>query len=964
MSRTLRRQALACVFLCLAIFVIGVKTADATHFLGGKVTWRRDVTHPNPNEARIIISFQASWRADFGWTPFPSPVNQIIQAPEYDIILTTFQGTQAQYLLHQRVSSYNAPENWFTGTYDFAVVYPLNAFPITAVHTQCCRSSVLREGNNDQSWELRTVIDLTKGTRSPDSTMLPRIYLEEDVAANFQIPNTAFDGYTNAFALAPVTDSLLVSARPVGTSFCANGGCQQCAAEPVPNNATCNPALRVTQSGFVTWTPQVAGLYAVQFKITGFDANNVSKTSMPLDALIQVVAACPTCPKVLVSAPASVNGIVGLPLSFNVTTTLQSFPPGRQPALNSTPLPGTATLSPVTNFQSPLVSTFNWTPAAPGDSFVCFQGNELISGQTSFGQACTTIHVADNVAPQLQCDAAPPVDALNPLGALVTLNAASFDPELQGVTVQWKLGAATFATSPIAAGTNLLTAVSTARNFPIGSSLVTVVATDGVRSSTCNIDVTVNKIAQSIDFPSPAAPIAFGSAPLQLTPVASSGLPVTLQVVSGPGSLNGTLLSLNGVGSIEVKATQTGDATYLAADPVIIMVHVEDHTAPTIAAHGPESGEAENGNGVMVTYASPAYTDDVSPAGTAQCVPASGSVFPVGSTTVTCTATDAAGNSATSTFAVNVGDTTAPSIGANSNVTVPANSAGGAVVPFAPPPASDSVDGAITPVCVPGSGSTFPIGTTQVTCTATDAHGNSAASTFTVTVTNNAPSITVPGNIVAEATSPAGAAVGFTATGSDIEDGPKTPSCSPAAGSAFGFGTTPVICTVTDINGVSTSAGFTVTVQDTTAPVVTYSGNTGTYALTQTISITCTPTDAVGVVSSTCAPISGPAYSFPAGANTFSATAADAAGNTGTGSTTFTVVSTLQSLQQLVNAFCDNPGVCSGLNAKLSAAAGANNANARAGQLGAFANQVNAQAGKCLTPAEAAILLQLVQAFY
>jgi len=37
-------------------------------------------------------------------------------------------------------------------------------------------------------------------------------------------------------------------------------------------------------------------------------------------------------------------------------------------------------------------------------------------------------------------------------------------------------------------------------------------------------------------------------------------------------------------------------------------------------------------------------------------------------------------------------------------------------------------------VCSPASGSSFPIGTTQVTCTATDTHGNIATGTFTVSV--------------------------------------------------------------------------------------------------------------------------------------------------------------------------------------------------------------------------------------
>jgi len=77
---------------------------------------------------------------------------------------------------------------------------------------------------------------------------------------------------------------------------------------------------------------------------------------------------------------------------------------------------------------------------------------------------------------------------------------------------------------------------------------------------------------------------------------------------------------------------------------------------------------------------------------------------------------------------------------------------------------------------------------------------------------------------------------------------------------------------------------------DKTPPVVTYTGNQGTYTPDQMVNITCTATDDLsGVESTTCADITGLAASFAPGLNTFSATATDRAGNTGTGSTSFTV---------------------------------------------------------------------------
>ena len=52
--------------------------------------------------------------------------------------------------------------------------------------------------------------------------------------------------------------------------------------------------------------------------------------------------------------------------------------------------------------------------------------------------------------------------------------------------------------------------------------------------------------------------------------------------------------------------------------------------------------------------------------------------------------------------------------------------------------AGDCQDPSPSVVCVPASGSYFPRGTTLVTCTATDASGNQAVSTFPVTVTSKA----------------------------------------------------------------------------------------------------------------------------------------------------------------------------------------------------------------------------------
>jgi hypothetical protein len=132
-----------------------------------------------------------------------------------------------------------------------------------------------------------------------------------------------------------------------------------------------------------------------------------------------------------------------------------------------------------------------------------------------------------------------------------------------------------------------------------------------------------------------------------------------------------------------------------------------------------------------VTFA-PTALDQVDGARTVTCVPASGSVFPIGTSTATCSATDTRGNTTSGELRVTVLDSH-PIVTVPGNLSAAATSADGATVTFAAS-ASDTIDGALTPTCMPASGSTFAPGTTVVTCTAADAQGNTGSASFTVTV--------------------------------------------------------------------------------------------------------------------------------------------------------------------------------------------------------------------------------------
>lgn len=121
------------------------------------------------------------------------------------------------------------------------------------------------------------------------------------------------------------------------------------------------------------------------------------------------------------------------------------------------------------------------------------------------------------------------------------------------------------------------------------------------------------------------------------------------------------------------------------------------------------------------------------------CDRASGSTFPPGETTVTCTASDAAGNEASGSFTVTVVDTTPPALSLPPDVTASQNACGGTAVSLGAASATDA-SGAVT--IASDAPALYLLGTTIVTFTATDGSGNSSSGGVSVTVNDTtAPSI-------------------------------------------------------------------------------------------------------------------------------------------------------------------------------------------------------------------------------
>lgn len=224
---------------------------------------------------------------------------------------------------------------------------------------------------------------------------------------------------------------------------------------------------------------------------------------------------------------------------------------------------------------------------------------------------------------------------------------------------------------------------------------------------------------------------------------------MTTQCISGPAGS----ITLDTSGGFNDPATGTDTVYLFIPDQVLrvaghysITVFATDNTgvrtigpayldvvarsgqqAPLLAMPEAVFAEATGPAGANVSFTVSGYSF-VAPSPTISCDHASGAMYPLNVTTVTCTAADSAGTTSGS-FEIYVYDTGAPV------VHVPADIASSTEIVTFTATATDAIDGSIVVTCSPASGDTFPSGVTTVLCSATDAHANSAFASFHVTVT-------------------------------------------------------------------------------------------------------------------------------------------------------------------------------------------------------------------------------------
>jgi sugar lactone lactonase YvrE len=266
--------------------------------------------------------------------------------------------------------------------------------------------------------------------------------------------------------------------------------------------------------------------------------------------------------------------VYGQPVTITATSSIASAG-GSSPTGAVTFYDNTTALSP-TSTPASGVSTFGATALAGSQTYAASAVAD--SNFNAAAEAYATAVVVGKASSTLTGPTTQPV--------LVTVNTTGSVPvsitgQYSGSGVSAPSGSVGYTITPNAGGSSVASGTATISSgtatVPVASTLAAglynialTYAGDSNYAAATGITVTlqVGQLSQTITF-SPATPVTYGVSPITLSATGgSSGNAVTFSVVSGPGTISGSTLTVTGAGTIVVAANQAGNTTYSAATQV------------------------------------------------------------------------------------------------------------------------------------------------------------------------------------------------------------------------------------------------------------------------------------------------------------------------------------------------------------------------------------------------------------
>ncbi len=397
------------------------------------------------------------------------------------------------------------------------------------------------------------------------------------------------------------------------------------------------------------------------------------------------------------------------------------------------------------------------------------------------------VHVVDTKPPMITITAASPIEATGP-NTPVAYTATATDIVDGAVTPTCAIASGT--PRPLGETTIACNAVDNRGNATSASTVVVVHDTTAPSLTT----PTTVPLVEAID--AAGAPVSFATS---ATDIVDQSVSIVCTPASGAIFVPGTT---------PVSCTATDDSRNFTTAGFNVVV--ADKRAPEVTVPGPITVEAASSAGKQGVAFSASAIDNVDGPLSATCSHQSTDVFPLGLTSVRCAATDDGGNEGFAVFTIHVVDTTAPVVTA-ADAAAEAGGPTGATVSFATS-ATDAVTSSLTVTCNHAPGSLFGLGSTTVTCSATDAAGNTGSDTATISVVDTIAPVITGQDVTAIAPGPLGVPVAFALTAADAVSGNVAVSCTPGSGAVFPLGATPVECSARDAYNNTSTRTITVTV--------------------------------------------------------------------------------------------------------------------------------------------------------
>jgi hypothetical protein len=362
----------------------------------------------------------------------------------------------------------------------------------------------------------------------------------------------------NAVAVSPTT--VTPASGVANSSFTAS--CAQSAAFKVTFTGTGAP------STIKSW--KVAGTtFPPGLSVTGGTAVTGGYT---INGLSLPIAGTPTTAG---SYPVTINaydtaGATGNTAKVTCTITITSTTSA--PAFTTQPTSQTITAGGNATFTSAASGT-------PTPTYQWYQGATLLTGQTNATLALTNVQTAN--AGTYSVKATNSVSTVSSNNATLTVNTApafTTQPATQTVTPGSNVTFTTVATgSPtptfqwykdnVAISGQTAATLSLTNVQAANAGSYTVLAINSVSPSGVSSSAATLTLSQTITF-GVLSSKTFGDLPFTVSATASSGLTPTFSIFSGPATISGSTVTITGVGTVVVRASQAGNASFTAATAV------------------------------------------------------------------------------------------------------------------------------------------------------------------------------------------------------------------------------------------------------------------------------------------------------------------------------------------------------------------------------------------------------------